>query len=55
MKEVFNKMNQEFKCEYNTSFNSYAKNWLNINEPVDIIKMEKRNIEEQFEETWVER
>ena len=23
-KEVFNKMNQEFKCEYNTSFSTYA-------------------------------
>ena len=37
-KEVFNKMNQEFNCEYS-----------------NIVKMAKRNIEEQFEETYVER
>ena len=37
-KEVFNKMNQEFNCEYS-----------------NIVKMAKRNIEEQFEETCVER
>ena len=54
-KEVFNKTNQEFKCEYNTSFSTYAKDYLNTNKPADIVKMANRNIEEQFEETYVER
>ena len=54
-KEVFNKLNQEFKCEYNTSFSTYAKDYLNTNKPADIVKMAKKNIEEQFEETCVER
>ena len=54
-KEVFNKLNQEFKCEYNTSFSTYAKDYLNTNKPADIVKMVKKNIEEQFEETCVER
>ena len=54
-KEEFNKLNQEFKCEYNTSFSTYVKDYLNTNKPVDIVKMAKKNIEEQFEETCVER
>ena len=54
-KEVFNKLNQEFKCEYNTSFSTYAKDYLHTNKPADIVKMAKKNIEEQFEETCVER
>ena len=54
-KEVFNKMNQEFKCEYNTSFSTCVKDYLNTNKPADIVEMAKRNIEEQFEEACVER
>ena len=54
-KEVFNKMNQEFNCEYGTCFSTCAKDYLNTNKPADIVKMAKRNIEEQFEETCVER
>ena len=48
-------MNQELKCEYNTSFSTFAADYFNINKPADIVKMAKRNIEEQFEETCVER
>ena len=44
-KEVFNKMNQQFKCEYNTSFGTFAEDYLNINKPADIVKMAKTNIE----------
>ena len=43
-------MNQEFQCEYNTSFSTYAKDYLNTNKLAHIVKMAKRNIEEQFEE-----
>ena len=48
-------MNQEFKFEYNTSFSTYARDYLKTNKPTDIVKMAKRNIEEQFEDTCVER
>ena len=37
-------MKQEFKREYNISFSTFAKDYLNTNKPADIVKMAKRKI-----------
>ena len=54
-KEIFNKMNQEFKCEYSTSFCTYVKDYFNTKKPAHIVKTARRNIDEQIEETCGER
>ena len=53
-KEIFNKLNKEFR-NHNTSFAEQAKEYLNIQKPSSIVGLVKKNIEDQFQETCVER
>ena len=53
-KEIFNKLNKEFR-NHNTSFAEQAKEYLNIQKPSSIVRLAKKNIEDQFQETCVER
>ena len=53
-KEIFNKLNKEFR-NHNTSFAEQAKEYLNIQKPSSIVRLAKKNIEDQFQVTCVER
>ena len=52
--EIFNELNKEFR-NHNTSFTEQAKEYLKIQEPSSIVKLAKKNIEDQFQETCLER
>ena len=53
-KEIVNELNKEFR-NYNTSFAEQAKECLKIQKPSSIVRLAKKNIEDQFQETCVER
>ena len=53
-KEIFNKLNKEFR-NHNTSFAEQAKEYLNIQKQSSIVRLAEKNIEDQFQETCVER
>ena len=52
--EIFNKLNKKFR-NHNTSFAEQAKEYLNIQKPSSIVRLAKKNIEDHFQETCVER
>ena len=52
--EIFNKLNKKFR-NHNTSFAEQAKEYLNIQKPSSIVRLAKKNIEDHFQETRVER
>ena len=54
MREIFNKLNQEFRTEYNTNFTKQAKDHLKVHKPSAIVRLEKQDIENQLEDTCVE-
>ena len=53
-KEIFNELNKEFR-NHNTSFTEQAKEYLKIQKPSSIVKLAQKNIEDQFQETCVEK
>ena len=53
-KEIFNELNKEFR-NHNTSFTKQAKEYLKSQKPSSIVKLATKNIEDQFQETCVER
>ena len=54
-KEILNELNKKFKSTYNTTFTEQVKDCLQIEKPAAIVKLAKKNIEDQFEDTCVER
>ena len=52
--EIFNKLNKKFR-NHNTSFAEQTKEYLNIQKPSSIVRLAKKNIEDHFQETRVER
>ena len=54
-RDIFNKLNQEFRTEYNTTFTKQAKDHLKVHKPSGIVRLEKKDIENQLEDTCVER
>ena len=54
-RETFSKLNQEFRTEYNTTFTKQAKDHLNVHKPSSIVRLAKKDIENQLEDTCVER
>ena len=53
-KEIFNELNKEFR-NHNTSLAKQAKEYLKTQKPSSIVRLAKKNIEDQFQETCVER
>ena len=54
-REIFNKLNPEFRTEYNTTFTKQVKDHLKVNKPLAIVRLAKKDIENQLEDTCVER
>ena len=54
-REIFNKLNPEFRTEYNTTFTKQAKDHLKVHKPSAIVRLAKKDIENQLEDTCVER
>ena len=54
-REIFNKLNQEFRTEYNTTFTKQTKDHLKVHKPSAIVRLAKKDIENQLEDTCVER
>ena len=53
-REIFNKLNQEFRTEYNTTFTKQAKDHLKVHKPSAIVRLAKKDIENQLEDTCIE-
>ena len=54
-REIFNKLNQEFRTEYNTTFTKQTKDYLKVHKPSAIVRLAKKDIENQLENASVER
>ena len=54
-REIFNKLNQEFRTEYNTTIIKQVKDYLKVHKPSAIVRLAKKDIENQLEDTCVER
>ena len=48
-------LNQEFTTEYNSTFTKQAKVYLKVHKPSAIVRLAKKDIENQLEDTCVER
>ena len=55
MREIFNKLNQEFRTEHNTSFTKQVQDHLKVHKPSVIVRLAKKDIENRLEDTCVER
>ena len=54
-REIFNKLNQEFRTGYNTTFTKQAKDYPKVQKPSTIVRLAKKDIENQLEDTCVDR
>ena len=54
-REIFNKLNPEFRTEYNTTITKQVKDYLKVHKPSAIVRLAKKDIENQLEDTCVER
>ena len=54
-KAILNELNQNYRRDYRTTFTKQVKQVLEIQKPREIAKSIKRDIENQWEETCVER
>ena len=54
-REIFNKLNKKCRTEYNTTFTKQAKDYLKVHKSSAIVRLAKKDIENQLEDTSVER
>ena len=52
---MLNELNQNFRKNYATTFTKQVKQVIKIPKPQEIVKSIERNIENQWEETCIER
>ena len=54
-RDIFNKLNQTSRTEYNTTFRKQAKDHLKVHKPSAIVRLAKKDTENQLQDTCVER
>ena len=54
-REIFNKLNQEFRAEYNATFTKQVKDHLKVHKPSENMRLAKKDTGNQLEDTCVER
>ena len=54
-REIFNKLNKKCRTEYNTTFTKQAKDYLKVHKSSAVVRLAKKDIENQLEDTSVER
>ena len=43
-REIFNKLNQKFRAEYNTTFTKQVKDYLKVYKPLAIVKLARKDM-----------
>ena len=49
-RKIFNKLNQEYRTEYNTAFTKQAKDHLKVHKPSVTVRLAKKDIENKLED-----